>query len=241
MSEAWLTVQAKGVAPLLVSFPHTGTEHSRDIRSRACVALARAQRRRLVHRPALCDFADELDATTVHTCDLAHGHRRESRSVGRFALSGAGDDRLVPDRTFDGEPLYRDRAAPDARRRSSARQAGYFAPYHAALGRRARASARACIPWWFSTTATPSARRCRGCFHGELPEFNIGTQQRRDSASRSSRRQIESICAARHSPRANGRFKGGWITRTLRQARRGHSRRADGARIAGLPGRPNEQ
>ena len=49
---SWLTVQ-RGAAPLIVSFPHTGTDIPRDIEARLVSPWLGPQGRRLVGRPAL--------------------------------------------------------------------------------------------------------------------------------------------------------------------------------------------
>ncbi len=146
--------------------------------------------------------------------DLAHGDRREPRSLRRLALSGAGDDRPVP--------------ADHVRRR-------------AALSRRRGARRRPRSPSGAPPISIPITRRCRteiarlrarharvvlyDChsirsviprlFDGELPVFNIGTNGGRELRSARSSDAVREIAAIARAARrvVNGRFKGGWITR----------------------------
>jgi formiminoglutamase len=92
------------------------------------------------------------------------------------------------------------------------RKREYFAPYHAALAaelKRLRAMHK--------TVALYDCHSIRSViprlFPGELPVFNIGTNDGR-SCDPKLTEQVASICAASRWPHiVNGRFKGGWITR----------------------------
>ena len=116
----WLAVH-RGEAPLLVSFPHTGTELPDEIEPFLVSPwLARKDTDWWVHR--LYAFARDLGATTVRT--------RISRSVidvnrdplGVSLYPGMATTELCPTTTFDGEALYRGGGGPDdaeiARRRA---------------------------------------------------------------------------------------------------------------------------
>ena len=61
----WLTVEQRE-APLIVSFPHTGTDIPADIEAR-CVSPWLARKDAGWWIDQLCSFARELDATIVHT------------------------------------------------------------------------------------------------------------------------------------------------------------------------------
>ena len=56
---------------------------------------------------------------------------------GASLYPGQATTALCPTTTFDGEPLYRSGAAPDAAA-IAARRASYYAPYHAALAEEIR-------------------------------------------------------------------------------------------------------
>jgi formiminoglutamase len=205
----WLET-SPGTAPLIVSFPHTGTEIPDDLCGRF-VSVWRARRDADWWVDRLYDFANGLGATTVRT--------RISRSVidvnrdpsGASLYPGQATTELCPTTDFDGDALYRDDRLPDeseiARRRES-----YFQPYHDALRteiERLRDS--------FANIVLFDAHSIRShiprLFDGELPQFNIGTNDNRSCAPELTR-AVEAACAASDYSRiVNGRFKGGWTTR----------------------------
>jgi formiminoglutamase len=209
MSPDWLEVH-RGNLPLLVSFPHTGTDLPSDLEDKF-VSPWQARRDADWWVERLYGFAADLDATTVRT--------RISRSVidvnrdpsGASLYPGQATTELCPTTDFDGAPLYREGAAPTkaeiARRRNT-----YFTPYHDALGReleRLRAAHAHAVLF----EAHSIRSRIPRLFDGELPQFNIGTNSGQ-SCSPELSEAVRNICAATaYSHVLNGRFKGGWTTR----------------------------
>ena len=133
-----------------------------------------AARRRLADRPA-------LRLRRRPRRDRSSAPRSRAPSSTSTAIRPA--PRSIPARrrpgsarptTFDGEPLYRAGAEPDAGR-DRRRRERYFAPYHAALQAEIDAAARRARQGRRSTTATRSARSSRACSTATLPQFNIGT------------------------------------------------------------------
>lgn len=205
----WLQVQ-RSDAPLIVSFPHTGTDLPEALLP-AYVSpwLARRDADWWIHQ--LYDFARDLGATTIRTT--------VSRSVidvnrdpsGVSLYPGQNTTGLCPTNTFDDAPLYLPGQAPDdaevARRRSL-----WFDPYHVTLAQEIR-RLRALHPAIVVYDAHSIRSRIPHLFAGELPQFNIGSN---DDAScdPALTDAVERICAGSgHSHVRNGRFKGGWITR----------------------------
>jgi formiminoglutamase len=206
---SWLTVTSRD-APLVLSLPHTGTTIpdtlSDRLRSRW---LALKDSDWWVDR--LYAFADDLGATSVRT-DVSRTVIDVNRDPSGTSLyPGQATTGLCPIETFDGEPLYAAGAAPDdaeiAHRRTT-----YFDPYHAALAReidRLRATHRVVVVYDCHSIRSAVPR----LFDGELPHFNVGTN---DGAScdPALTRAVEAPCAATGLARVtNGRFKGGYITR----------------------------
>jgi N-formylglutamate deformylase len=209
MTEPWLTLK-RGDAPLLVSFPHTGVQFPAE-----CVAdlvgLRLARRDADWHIDKLYVFAAELGATTVHTA-LSRTVIDVNRDPSGVSLyPGQATTGLVPIETFDGRPLYRDGKAPTAQE-IERRKRLYFSPYHAALAeelRRLRARHARVVLYDCHSIRSVIPR----LFPGELPVFNIGTNDgvACDPALASA---VASICSASQwSSVVNGRFKGGYITR----------------------------
>jgi len=205
----WLET-SPGTAPLVVSFPHTGTEIPAGLEDRF-VSVWQARRDADWWVDRLYDFAAGLGASTVRT--------RISRSVidvnrdpsGSSLYPGQATTELCPTTDFDGDPLYRDGLMPDeseiARRRE-----GFFMPYHAALRaeieRLKRSHAHVVL---FDAHSIRS--RISRLFDGELPQFNIGTNGNTSCAPELTR-AVEAACAASDfSHVVNGRFRGGWTTR----------------------------
>lgn len=199
----------RGKAPLVVAFPHTGTDIPAGLEARYVSPW-------LAHKDAdwwideLYAFARALGATTVRT--------RISRSVidcnrdpsGASLYPGQATTGLCPTTSFDGEPLYAD-AEPD-QAEIDRRRTTYFAPYHAAIAgelARMRERHRRVVLYDAHSIRSHIPR----LFDGELPQFNIGTNNGATCDPALAGR-IEALCAASgHSHVLDGRFRGGWTTR----------------------------
>jgi N-formylglutamate deformylase len=119
----------------------------------------------------LYDFAATRRDRRPHR-DLAHGDRRQPRSVRRLALSGSDDDRAVPDRDLRRRAALPPDGLPDAE--IERRRATYFEPYHAALAAeiaRLRAMHRRVVLYDCHSIRSVLPR----LFEGTLPDFNLGT------------------------------------------------------------------
>ena len=206
---AWLELQ-RGDAPLIVTFPHTGTDIPQALEDRLVSGwLARKDTDWWVHR--LYAIARQLRATTVRT--------RLSRSVidvnrdpsGASLYPGQTTTELCPSTTFDGEPLYRSGAAPNAKEVIE-RRARYFAPYHEAV--RSELERLGALHERVVLYDAHSIRsRVPRLFEGELPHLNLGTN-RGASCDAELTRAVEAVCAASSfSHVTDGRFVGGWTTR----------------------------
>jgi N-formylglutamate deformylase len=210
MIEPWLTVR-RGEAPLVVSFPHTGLDLPSDCTA-GLVSMNVARHDADWHVDRLYAFAHDLGATTVRTTLSRTVIDVNRDPSGASLYPGQATTGLVPTETFDGPPLYRDGAAPTPKE-IERRKALYFAPYHAELVRelaRLRGLHNRVVLYDCHSIRSVIPR----LFPGELPVFNIGTNDGKACDSVLTER-IAAICAAsRWSHMVNGRFKGGWITRT---------------------------
>src|SRR5437868_5796639 len=130
MTDPWLHVR-RGQAPLIVSFPHAGTQIPDTIEKRlASPWLARKDTDWWVRQ--LYEFADALDVTMIAT-DISRTVIDVNRDPSGASLyPGQATTGLCPVTTFDGEALYRDGEEPDAAEIAQRRQS-FFDPYHAAL------------------------------------------------------------------------------------------------------------
>ena len=206
---AWLTVEQRE-APLIVSFPHTGTEIPPNIEA-CCVSPWLARKDADWWIDTLYDFVRELGATAIHTAisRTAIDVNRDPSGVSLYP--GQNTTELVPTTTFDGEALWRPGMEPDAAE-IARRIDTYFHPYHAALaGEVARLRQR------HPRIALYDCHSIRSIiprlFPGELPVMNIGTNAGA-SCDMDLAEPIAAIASAsRFSAVINGRFKGGYITR----------------------------
>lgn len=200
----WLTIH-RGEAPLVVAFPHGGTELG-GIEDRF-VSPWLACRDADWWIAELYAFARDLGATTVATA--------VSRSVidvnrdpsGASLYPGMATTELCPTTTFDGERLYR---AYDPEEDEIAwRRRTFFDPYHSALAaelERLRAGHGKVVLY----DAHSIRSRIPRLFDGELPQFNIGTNSGASCAPELAS-AVASCCGS--STVVDGRFKGGWTTR----------------------------
>jgi len=200
----------RGTAPLVVSFPHTGTELPAEIESGLVWAwLARRDADWWIDR--LYDFAADLGATTIRTTISRSAIDVNRDPSGASLYPGQATTELCPITTFDGEPLYREGCAPD-HAEIARRRAFWFDPYHQAIAAEL-ARLRAEHPRVVLYDAHSIRSHIPRLFEGELPQFNIGTFSGA-SCDPALAAAVQAECAASGlSHVLNGRFKGGWTTR----------------------------
>jgi N-formylglutamate deformylase len=206
----WLECR-RGDAPLVVSHPHTGTEIPPPVAARlASPWLARKDTDWHVER--LYDFAEGLGATVLRT--------RVSRTVidvnrdpsGASLYPGLATTELCPTSTFGGEPLYRPGQEPTAEE-VTRRQTEWFDPYHAALAAEVE-RLRTVHPWVVVYDCHSIRSAIPRLFDGELPHFNIGTDGGRACDPGLTASVEAAIDPSRFIRVTDGRFRGGFITRT---------------------------
>ena len=205
----WLALH-HGDAPLVVSFPHTGTEIPAELETDLVSPwLARKDADYWVD--VLYDFAHEMGATTIRTALSRTVIDVNRDPSGASLYPGQATTGLCPVETFDGEPLYtRGHEPGDAE--ILRRRAEYFEPYHTAIDEQL-VRLRAKYPRVVLYDAHSIRSRVARLFDGELPQFNIGTNNGA-SCDPALTASIEGICARTSFDHVtNGRFRGGWITR----------------------------
>ena len=215
--KGWLKV-TRGDAPVIVSMPHTGTAIPAETEAQLVSPwLARKDTDWWIDD--LYDFAPDLGITTVRTMMSRTVIDVNRDPSGKSLYPGANTTGLCPTMTFDNEPLYLPGMKPDANDVAQ-RLESFFVPYHQAIlseierlgGTHPRVvlydahSIRSRIPYLFD---------------GELPHFNIGTNDG-ESCDSALTEAVEAACADFPFSRVtNGRFKGGWITRYYGEPARG--------------------
>jgi formiminoglutamase len=217
MTTAWLTVR-QGNAPLVLSMPHAGHRIPGDVAG-GFVSAWLAVKDTDWWIDQLYDFADEIDATVVRTAISRSAIDVNRDPSGASLYPGQATTSLCPTTSFDGEALYREGHEPDAAE-IERRKALYLIPYHSALANeltRLRSTHKAVVLYDCHSIRSAVPR----LFEGLLPIFNIGTNSGA-SAAPALCADIERICAASgYSWIANGRFKGGYITRRFGEPGKG--------------------
>jgi N-formylglutamate deformylase len=206
----WLRV-IPGEQPLVVSVPHTGSTIPPALATRLTSPwLARKDADWWLE--LLYDFAASLGATVIRT-EISRTVIDVNRDPSGVSLyPGQATTALCPESTFDGEPLYRDGQTLSADEIAD-RTLQYFDPYHQALTSeisRLRTRHQRVVLYDCHSIRSRIPR----LFEGLLPNYNIGTN---DGAScdPALTTQVEAICAKSGASQVtNGRFKGGYITRT---------------------------
>jgi N-formylglutamate deformylase len=200
----------RGNAPLLISIPHLGTQIPDALRSQytdAALTVVDTD----WHLDRLYGFARELGATILgarvsrYVIDLNRPPGGESLYPGQTTTG------LCPTETFRGEPLYRAGHVPDNAERER-RVGKYWQPYHDVLRaelQRLTASHANVLLWEAHSIASVLPR----LFEQKLPDLNLGTQDGRTAATVVQAAAERVAAASDYTWIANGRFKGGYITR----------------------------
>ena len=201
----------RGDAPLLLSLPHDGSLIPPALAQRMVPAARRAPDTDW-HVARLYAFARELGASILvprHSRYVVDLNRPED-DVSLYP--GQNTTGLCPIVQFSGEPVYLEGQGPDAAEVAS-RVDTYWRPYHQSLqSELARIHARhgRAVLW--------EGHSIRGevpfLFEGRLPDLNLGTAAGA-SCSPVLQSRLEAVLASQddYDWVANGRFKGGYITR----------------------------
>ncbi|XAZ20238.1 N-formylglutamate deformylase (plasmid) [Sinorhizobium sp. B11] len=200
----------QGTSPVILGFPHTGTDVPADIWERL------NETGRLLadtdwHIHHLYDGL--LDNPTVVRATFHRYVLDANRDpAGTSLYPGQNTTGLIPETDFDGKPIWKEGAEP-TEADIAERLRTYHTPYHAALAaeiERVKAihgvvvlydchSIRSHIPFLFD---------------GKLPDFNIGTDMGKTCDPAIEQATVAIAAAATgYDSILNGRFKGGWTTR----------------------------
>ena len=201
----------RGTLPLLISMPHVGTHIPADI-----LATMTEEARHVDdcdwHLDRLYAFAARRGAWV-----LAPTHSRYVVDLNRppdnaNLYPGQDTTGLLPVDTFDKAPLYHPGGEP-TEAEVARRVARYWRPYHDALAgtlAELKAEHGAVLLWEAHSIRSEVPR----FFAGRLPDFNFGTSNGASAAPGMAEALADTV--TRHggyTAVANGRFKGGYITR----------------------------
>jgi N-formylglutamate deformylase len=209
----------RGTTPLLVSVPHAGLSLAEGMQP-ALTLRAKAIEDADWHLDRLYGFVMDLGASLIVPKHARYVIDLNRPGDNQPMYPGANNTELCPTRFFTGDALYVDGAKPDDAEVQRRRRL-YWEPYHAALreeldrlrGMHGHAvlfdahSIKAELPW---------------LFEGRLPDLNLGTVHAASCAASLRTSLIEVLQAQTdYSHVADGRFKGGHITRHFGQPSQG--------------------
>jgi N-formylglutamate deformylase len=198
-----------GTAPLIVSMPHTGT-HIPDWLAPRLSAAARPVPDTDWHLERLYDFVDQLGASV-----LVATHSRYVVDLNRppdnaSLYPGQDTTGIVPLDTFHREPIYLP-GFPPSEEEVAQRIDTYWRPYHQRLQQaidETKARHGYALLWDAHSIFSELPR----FFKGTLTQLNLGTADGKSCGPGIGEALLKSVEG--YSAVLNGRFKGGYITRT---------------------------
>jgi len=207
---------SRGTSPLLVSLPHCGEEIPDDLRE-AYAPRALEVEDTDWHLQRLYAFAADLGASVIvprfsrYVVDL----NRPPDNANLYP--GQDTTPLVPLDTFHKRPLYRPGQEPGADEIAERVQA-HWKPYHSQLSlelERLKVQHGYALLWDAHSIFSEVPR----FFSGKLTELNLGTADGRSCGSGIGEGLMQKVSG--YGAVLNGRFKGGYITRSYGEPAKG--------------------
>jgi N-formylglutamate deformylase len=221
----------RGDAPLMVNVPHAG-RHVPDALAMRLTAAARDLPDTDWHVERLAEVAPSMGVTLMTATHSRYVVDLNRDPTGTPLYAGADNTELCPLRTFDNEPVHRDGQSP-AQAELDARKAVFFEPYHAQL--RCEVERLRRLHGHVVLLDLHSIRsEVPRFFGGRLPDLNLGTASGA-SCARELRQSVAGLLADANpfTHAVDGRFKGGYITRSFGVPQRGiHALQLETAQIA---------
>ncbi|MFN4154163.1 MAG: N-formylglutamate deformylase [Paracoccaceae bacterium] len=198
----------QGDGPVILAFPHVGTQVPAEVAARLN-AEGRLLRDTDWHIHALYDGLIP-GLTTVTAVQSRYAIDVNRDPSGTSLYPGQTTTGLIPETTFDNVPIWgQPPGAADVARWLQA----VHRPYHAALATEvARVRARHGVAVLYDCHSIRS--QVPWLFPGTLPDLNIGTNDGVSCATELAQAVAGIAAASGHTWVLNGRFKGGWTTRT---------------------------
>ncbi|MCK4861470.1 MAG: N-formylglutamate deformylase [Rhodobacteraceae bacterium] len=200
----------EGDGPIILGQPHGGTHVPAGILARLN-ARGRALSDTDWHIHRLYDGL--LDGITTVRSNIHRYVIDANRDPSGISLyPGQNTTSLCPTTDFDGEDIWEAGQAP-AEDEILARRASYHTPYHEALAQQIeRVQAKHGVAILYDCHSIRSI--IPHLFEGELPVFNIGTDNGQTCHNAIESAAHETCLAApEYDTVLNGRFRGGWTTR----------------------------
>jgi len=205
-----------GGGPLLVSMPHVGTLVPEAVAARM-TELGKTVPDTDWHIDRLYDFLGDLDASVLAATQSRYVIDLNRAPDDKPLYPGASNTGLCPTTSFDEDAIYLEGQEPDVAE-IEARKDQVHRPYHQRLAS-ALAAIRERHGYALLWDAHSIRSRVPRFFEGRLPDLNLGSA---DGASAdpeliSRLRQVAENegAAGGYSNALDGRFKGGYITRSF--------------------------
>lgn len=199
-----------GSSPLLISIPHMGQEIPQDIAARM-TPIAHEVPDTDWHLDILYDFAKAMGASLLHARYSRYVVDLNRPPTDDNLYPGQTKTGLYPELTFRGEALYQPgQTVGEPEKQQRLEQ--YWKPYHARLQQalqEIRDQHGQVLLWEGHSIASELPR----LFPGKLPDLNIGTADGKACQARLLQAVEQSLADCPYTWVANGRFKGGYITR----------------------------
>ena len=198
-----------GKIGMLISMPHNGQEIPSDI-AKTMTDSAHKVADTDWYMDKLYDFAEDLGIAIIKPRYSRYVIDLNRNIDGVNLYPGANSTELCPTTAFDLTPLYKTGQAPDEAE-IQRRIALYWQPYHQALDDTLR-QMKAEFGKVVLLDAHSILSKVPRFFEGQLPDFNFGSANGA-SCSDELMTEIMQLDLSPYSSVANGRFKGGYITR----------------------------
>ncbi len=205
-----------GNSPLILSMPHPGTHLPDEVREQLNDAGREAPDTDW-HMRELYAFASRFKPSIIEAHLSRYVIDLNRDPSGQSLYPGQSTTELVPTTTFAGTPIW---TTPPDLVEIIRRRMAYFEPYHQALrGEIERVKAKHGFALLYDCHSITSV--IPRLFEGTLPLLNLGTNNVNSCAPAVHASAERAMHESGLSCVANGRFKGGWITRHYGRPRDG--------------------
>lgn len=201
----------RGTRPLLISMPHMGTTLPDELAARM-TQTARHLDDTDWYMDTLYAFADTLGASVLKPIFSRYVIDLNRPPDGANLYPGQNTTGLCPTDTFAQEPLYAVTNAPDEHEIAQ-RIELFWKPYHQTLHNELKhlLEVHGHVLLWDAHSIRSEVPRF---FEGQLPDFNFGTLNDTTTSPGLAEKLADFVRArSDYTAIANGRFKGGYITR----------------------------
>ena len=202
-----------GDTPLLVSMPHSGLCLTKAV-EQGIRTDARALPDTDWYMPELYSFLDELSVAHIsanysrYVIDL-------NRPLDDAPLYASKTTGLFPEILFDGAPVFSEGCEPSKRHRQWCKD-NIWRPYHEKISLELAHKVER-FGYAILFDAHSIAPRVPMLFEGQLPDFNLGSNDGHSCAGNFLPKLESLVDETSYSFVSNGRFKGGYITRSFGQ------------------------